>query len=350
MIFRRLLVILVDWHICCKSSSPDFGGVQLRLSFPLLCLIFPLAMSYLWLTLMLTYFMFWLCFPLFGLRFLRSRCLWLWALAVNSVDGLILFRMLGAYVDSSLGTLVPVVFVHLSPLDISVGMCNFVLHCDISGKVTPLTKHHCSADDLSCLIGIVARFCTRHPPWFEWGERHSSGPVKHLRVWWERIWVHHLGIIESVVVRTQVQFAVLLLHHLGLCCCSHWWTLSVPALPIPRLGRWTRFVWFLMAGYCVISSHSLCTLLMPEPLSLTKSFWMPWNVQCESCHIFAAYVHIVLVFHEDTTNLDIVKSWYCARMQPPLSVTSSTSTMSVSILISLFCILHCSMRWRSGDG
>jgi hypothetical protein len=37
-------------------------------------------------------------------------------------------------------------------------------------------------------------------------------------------------------------------------------------------------------------------------------------------------------------------------MRPPSSVTISTLTMSVPILISLFCILHCSMLGRSGGG
>ena len=45
-------------------------------------------------------------------------------------------------------------------------------------------------------------------------------------------------------------------------------------------------MWFLTARYPVISSHSLPTLLEPEPLFLPNSLWMPWKVQCESCHIF----------------------------------------------------------------
>jgi len=64
----------------------------------------------------------------------------------------------------------------------------------------------------------------------------------------------------------------------------------------------------------------------------------------------AAYIYIVLVSHEDTTYLVIVKPWYCAGMQPPSSATIFTLTMSVSILINLLCILHCSMLWGSGDG
>ena len=72
--------------------------------------------------------------------------------------------MLGAYVDSSLGTLIPALWVHLLPLDFSVVKCTLVLHSGISGRVIPLFKRRCSADDLSLLIGIVARFCTRHLP------------------------------------------------------------------------------------------------------------------------------------------------------------------------------------------
>jgi len=131
-------------------------------------------------------------------------------------------------------------------------------------------------------------------------------------------------------------------------------TISFPALGL------TRSFWDFVdprnlcgssrPGYPVISSHPLPMLLEPEPLFLTNSLRMPWLVRCESWHIFAAYVHIVLVSHEDTTTLDIVKSCYCAGIRPPSSVTISTLTMSVPILISLVCILHCSMPWRSGDG
>jgi hypothetical protein len=60
--------------------------------------------------------------------------------------------MLGAYVDSS-GTLVPALRV---PLDFSVVKCTLVLHSGTSGRVIPLFKGRCSADDLSPLIGVVA--------------------------------------------------------------------------------------------------------------------------------------------------------------------------------------------------
>ena len=94
-------------------------------------------------------------FRLFGLRLVSSRCLCFWALAVNSLGGLTIFRMQGAYVDSS-GTLIPALRVHLSPLDFSVVKCTLVLHSCISGRVIPLFKRRCSADDSSPLIGVVA--------------------------------------------------------------------------------------------------------------------------------------------------------------------------------------------------
>jgi len=88
------------------------------------------------------------------------------ALAVNSLGGFTIFRMLGAYVDSS-GTVIPALWVHLSPLHFSVVKCTLVLHFGISsrvivygdygsGRVIRLFKGRCSADDLSLLIGIVA--------------------------------------------------------------------------------------------------------------------------------------------------------------------------------------------------
>jgi len=61
--------------------------------------------------------------------------------------------MLGAYVDSSLGTLIPALWV---PLDHSVVKCTLVRHAGTSGRVIPLFKGCCSADDLSPLIGVVA--------------------------------------------------------------------------------------------------------------------------------------------------------------------------------------------------
>ena len=82
---------------------------------------------------------------------------------MDSLGGLIIFRILGAYVDSS-GKLIPALWMHLSPLDFSVDKCTLVLHSGISGRVIPLFEHCCSADDLSPLIGIVARFRTRRLP------------------------------------------------------------------------------------------------------------------------------------------------------------------------------------------
>jgi len=86
------------------------------------------------------------------------------ALAVISLGGLIIFRMLGAYVDSS-GTLISARWVHPSPLDFSVVKCTLVFHSGISGRVIvyedfgscrviPLFQSRCSADDLSPLIGL----------------------------------------------------------------------------------------------------------------------------------------------------------------------------------------------------
>jgi len=69
--------------------------------------------------------------------------------------------MLGAYVDCSLGTLIPALWV---PLDFSVVKCTLVLYSGTSGRVILLFKRRCSADDLSPLIGIVARFRTRRLP------------------------------------------------------------------------------------------------------------------------------------------------------------------------------------------
>jgi len=75
-----------------------------------------------------------------------------WALAVNPLGGLIIFRMLGVYDDSS-GTLIPALRV---PLDFYVVKCTLVLHSSTSGRVIPLFKGRCSADDLSPLIAVVA--------------------------------------------------------------------------------------------------------------------------------------------------------------------------------------------------
>jgi hypothetical protein len=56
-------------------------------------------------------------------------------------------------------------------------------------------------------------------------------------------------------------------------------TLSFPALGshtlLQSFHRATQFVWFLVARYPIISSHSLPTLLKPEQLFLTNSVWMP---------------------------------------------------------------------------
>jgi len=80
-----------------------------------------------------------------------------------SLGGLIIFRMLGVYVDSS-GTLIPALRVLL---DISVVKCTLVIHSGTSGRVIlyedfrsgrviPLFEGRCSADNSSPLIVIVA--------------------------------------------------------------------------------------------------------------------------------------------------------------------------------------------------
>jgi hypothetical protein len=75
-----------------------------------------------------------------------------WVLSVNFLVGLINFRMLGAYVDSS-ATLIPALQV---PLDFSVIKCTLVLHSGTSGSVILLIKGRCSADDISTLFGVLA--------------------------------------------------------------------------------------------------------------------------------------------------------------------------------------------------
>jgi hypothetical protein len=60
-----------------------------------------------------------------------------WALAVNSLGGLIIFRKLGAYVDYS-GTLLPTLWVHLSALDILGMKRTLVFHTGMSGMVIRL--------------------------------------------------------------------------------------------------------------------------------------------------------------------------------------------------------------------
>jgi len=67
-------------------------------------------------------------------------------------SGFIIFRMLGAYVDSS-GTLVPTLRV---PLDFSVIECPLVLHSGTSGRFILLVRGRRSADDLYPLIAVVA--------------------------------------------------------------------------------------------------------------------------------------------------------------------------------------------------
>jgi len=136
MNFGRLLVIFVDRRVFRQPSSLDFRGLRHRLSFgwswstslasshfsTYFHLIFTLAfISFFPLDLVFlvdllrvsTCFVFQLASCCYLLRLDLSTSLR--ALAVNSLGGLIIFRMLGAYVDSS-GTLIPALWVHLSPL------------------------------------------------------------------------------------------------------------------------------------------------------------------------------------------------------------------------------------------
>jgi hypothetical protein len=89
-----------------------------------------------------------------------------WALPVNSLGGLNIFWMLGAYVDSSLGTLIPALWVHYccwTTPSLSA-LWSFIpappvgsLYEDFgSGRVIPLFPGRCSTDESSPLIGFVA--------------------------------------------------------------------------------------------------------------------------------------------------------------------------------------------------
>jgi len=55
---------------------------------------------------------------------------------MNSLGGLIIFGMLGAY-DESSGMLITALWVHLSPLDFSVIRWTLVLHSGTSGRAIP---------------------------------------------------------------------------------------------------------------------------------------------------------------------------------------------------------------------
>ena len=124
-----LLDLCVIWH----PSSLDFVGLRRRFSLGLLCLIHPYAMS------------FRTSVGLFSLSLTFG--LWPWILP----DGLLIFRMLGAY-DNSSGTLIPALRV---PVDFSVVKCTPVQHSSTSGKDIPLFNGRGSADDISLLTGVV---------------------------------------------------------------------------------------------------------------------------------------------------------------------------------------------------
>jgi len=50
---------------------------------------------------------------------------------------------------------------------------------------------------------------------------------------------------------------------------------AVPHTLLPSVHRSTQFLWFIMTGYPLISSHPLPTLLRPEPLFLQNSRQTP---------------------------------------------------------------------------
>ena len=156
----------------------------------------------------MTCFVFRLAFRLFGLCLVCSRCLCLWALAVISLGGLIIFRMLGAYVDSSPGTLIPALCVHYrrwTSLSLSA-LWSFIPAPPVGSSYVSISVPVGSSLSLKvvalpticsnwCCSRCKTRFCTRR---------------LHPRDQWERISVLHRGFIESSVVHTASQSLVLL--------------------------------------------------------------------------------------------------------------------------------------------
>jgi len=197
---------------------------------------------------LLTCFVFHLAFHLFGLPLVYSCFLWHSALPVNSLSNLIIFRMLGVYVDSSLGTLIPTLWVHISLLDFSVVECNLVLLSRMPSRVSSLFKRCCSADNFHHLNGIAPRFCTCRLLWFRWSDMHSWGPVEHLWDQWDKISVldcgfyWQLGIPQRAAVSHLSQIWLVLPLAVFIVPCT--WS---PQLYL-RFHRFTQFVWFLTAG------------------------------------------------------------------------------------------------------
>jgi len=161
----KLLVIFVDWCIFWQPLSLDFRGFRLgllSLIFHLLSshfytccrIIFPLALGFLVELLGVS-----TCFVIRLASCCHLLCLDIstsfLALAVNFLCGLIIFRMLGVYVDSSV-MVIPTLWVHVSPLDFSAVKCTVILHSGISGRIIPLLNCRCSVDDVSSLFGVVA--------------------------------------------------------------------------------------------------------------------------------------------------------------------------------------------------
>jgi hypothetical protein len=51
------------------------------------------------------------------------------------------------------------------------------------------------------------------------------------------------------------------------------------SLALAEISKIHAIAWFLMAGYPIISSHPLPTVLWPESLFLMNSLWIPSKVR-----------------------------------------------------------------------
>ena len=115
LVFR--LALRLDF--LCVSTSPVFGlAFCLDLLFVSTCLILNSSTTFL----------------IFGLRLCCSRLLTPQPLTVTSVGGLIIFQMLGAYMDS-FSTHIPALWVHLLLLGLSVVYFTLVLYSGTSDMV-----------------------------------------------------------------------------------------------------------------------------------------------------------------------------------------------------------------------
>jgi len=75
---------------------------------------------------------------------------------MNALGGLIIFWMLEGCDASCHDTVIPALSVHLLLMDFYVVQSTLVLHSGTSSTIIPLFNSHCSAQDLSLLIGVVA--------------------------------------------------------------------------------------------------------------------------------------------------------------------------------------------------